>query len=169
MDMELNKIFGAILTAGIIAYLSWFVSSLVYHPAHHDKPGYPIEVAGGDAGTAGPAAAAGPEPLDMSTADVARGAKLAAVCASCHTFGQGEPAKVGPNLAGIVGGSHAHMGSYPYSDAMKSHAGEKWDYEALNKFLWSPQKTIPGTKMTYAGMKKAEDRASLIKWLETQK
>ena len=129
---------------------------------------YPIEAA--EAADGAPAAvAAGPEPLDMSKGDVTQGAKLAAVCSSCHSFGKGEPARVGPNLAGVVGGPHAHMAGYAYSDAMKAHAGEKWDYEALNKFLWSPQKTIPGTKMTFAGFKKPEDRASVIKWLETQK
>jgi cytochrome c len=168
MNMEFNKIFAAILTAGIIGYLSWFVAHQLYHPKELEQDAYPVEVAG--TGAAGvPAPAAGPEPIDVAAGDVERGAKLAAVCSACHTFGRGEPAKVGPNLAGIVGGTHAHMDGYAYSAAMKAEAGKKWDYETLNAFLWSPQKTIPGTKMTFAGMKKAEDRASLIKWLETQK
>lgn len=168
MNMEFNKLFAAVLTAGIVGYLSWFASELLYHPKGIEQDAYPIEVA--DTGTAGaPAAATGPEPIDVAAADAERGAKLAAVCSACHTFRGGEPAKVGPNLAGIVGGTHAHMGGYAYSAALKGMAGKKWDYEALNAFLWSPQKAIPGTKMTFAGMKKPEDRAAVIKWLETQR
>ena len=52
---------------------------------------------------------------------------------------------------------------------MKGKAGEKWDYAALNKFLWSPRKAVPGTKMTFLGFKKPEERAAIIKWLESQK
>ena len=52
---------------------------------------------------------------------------------------------------------------------MKAKAGETWTQEALNEFLWNPKKAIPGTKMVYAGMKKPEQRAAMIKWLETLK
>ena len=168
MNMEFNKAFAALLTAGIIAMLCWFVSHELYHPEPLEKNAFDIVVAS-TGGAAEPAAATGPDPIDLSKADAAQGEKLAVVCSSCHSFGKGEPAKVGPNLFGIVGNVHAHMEGYAYSDAMKSHAGEKWDVDALNHFLWGPQKTIPGTKMTFMGFKKTEERAAVIKWLETQK
>ncbi|TAL27299.1 MAG: cytochrome c family protein [Alphaproteobacteria bacterium] len=170
MDMEVNKIFGALLTAGIISMLCWFVSHLAFEHEPLEKNAYEIAGASGGGETPGaPAAATEAEPIDVAKADIAQGQKVSAVCSSCHTMGKGEPNKVGPNLFGIVGSAHARTSDYAYSDAMKGHAGEKWDYDALNKFLWSPQKTVPGTKMTFAGLKKPEDRAAVIKWLESQK
>jgi cytochrome c len=111
------------------------------------------------------------EPIDelMATADIAQGEKLAKVCAACHTFDKGGANRVGPNMWGIVGAKHAHIDGFAYSDALKAKSAEVWDVEALNQFLWNPKKAIPGTKMGYAGMKKPEDRAALIKWLETLK
>lgn len=169
MNMEVNKIFGAILTAGIISMLAWFISSMAFHHKPLEKNAYEIAGVPGGETPGAPAAAAGPEPIDVAKADVAHGQKVAAVCSSCHTTGKGEANKIGPNLFGIVGSAHGGVAGYAYSDAMKGHAGEKWDYDALNKFLWSPQKAVPGTKMTFAGLKKPEDRAAVIKWLESQK
>ena len=91
------------------------------------------------------------------------------MCAACHTLGKGEPARIGPNLFGIVGNHHAHMAGFAYSDAMQALSKETWDTKHLNHFLWNPRKTIPGTKMTFAGLKKAQDRADVIKYLETLK
>ncbi len=170
MNMEVNKIFAAILTAGIVGMLCWFISHEVYEKEPLEKNAYEIAgvPSGGESGAA-PAAAEKAEPIDVSKGDVALGAKISSVCASCHSLGKGEPAKIGPNLFGVVGGPHAHMEGYAYSDAMKAHASEKWTEAALNEFLWNPQKTIPGTKMTFMGLKKPEERAAIIHWLETQK
>jgi len=52
---------------------------------------------------------------------------------------------------------------------MEAHKNEKWDPEKLNQWLWKPQSLIKGTKMTFAGMPKAEDRADVIAYLETLK
>lgn len=170
MNMEVNKIFGALLTAGIVAMLCWFISHEAYEHEPLEKNAYEIAAAGGSDAAAGTAAApAEAEAIDVSKGDVAQGQKISAVCSSCHSLGKGEPAKIGPNLFGVVGGPHAHMEGYAYSDAMKALAGEKWTEEALNKFLWSPQKSVPGTKMTFMGLAKGSDRAAIIKWLESQK
>ncbi len=169
MSMEFNKILAALLCAGIIAMLGSFVAHKLYHPHHLEKDAFEIVAAEGGGG--GPAATeqTEPEPIDVAGADIAKGEKLAKVCASCHSFESGGPNKVGPNLFAVVGGVHAHKDDFAYSDAMKAEHGKKWDYDALNKFLWSPKKAIPGTKMTFLGIKKPEDRAAVIKWLETQK
>lgn len=170
MNMEFNKLFAAFLVAGIVAATAGFVSNLAYHPAQLAEDAYPIEVA--DAAPAdGAAAPAGPEPIAefMATADAARGKDLTKVCAACHTFDQGGANRVGPNLWHVVGGKHAHADGFAYSDAMKAKSAEVWDHEALNAFLWNPRKAVPGTKMVFAGMKKPEDRAAMIKYLETLK
>ena len=169
MSMEFNKLFAALLVAGIIAMLAGFLSHKLYHPQHLEKDAYEIAAASSDTG--GPAAVeqTEPEPIDVAAGDIAKGEKLSKVCASCHTFDKGGANKVGPNLYNIVGAAHAHAAGFAYSDAMKAQAGKKWDRDALNKFLWNPKKALPGTKMTFLGIKKPEERAALIKWLEAQK
>ena len=172
MNIENNKIFAAILVAGIAAMSAGMISEGLVKPKKLSENAYKIEVTEtADTGAGAPAAPAVAEPIDalMATADVAQGEKLAKVCAACHTFDQGGANRVGPNMWGIVGLKHAHAEGFAYSDALKAKSGEIWTVEALNQFLWNPKKAIPGTKMGYAGMKKPEDRAALIKWLETLK
>ncbi len=168
MSMEFNKILAGILTAGIIAMLASFLTHKLYHPEHLEKNAFEIVAAASEGGVAA-VEQTEPEPIDVAAADIAKGEKLAKVCVSCHTFESGGVNKTGPNLFGVVGKQHAHAQDFAYSDAMKAEAGKKWDRDALNKFLWSPRKAVPGTKMTFLGFKKPEDRAAVIKWLESQK
>ena len=169
MNMEQNKILAAVLVAGIISMLAWFVSYSVYHPKHLEANAYPIAVA--DAAPVGGAAAAPAvaEPVDdlMASADVAHGEKVAKVCAACHTFDNGGANKVGPNLGGTVGKAKATHAGFAYSDAMKAKGGT-WTVAELNEFLWNPKKSVPGTKMSFAGIKKPEDRAAVIKFLQSK-
>ena len=86
------------------------------------------------------------------------GERLAqSACAQCHSFGKGEPAKVGPNLWGIVDNKHGHMPGFAYSKAIDS-IDKPWGYEELNHFIASPRAYAPGTKMTFAGLPKVEER-----------
>lgn len=168
MNMEQNKILAALLVAGIIASLSGFIGHKITEPVKLKEPVYKIEgVASAEGGAVQEQATAEPIKDLMAKADAAEGEKVSKLCAACHTFGKGEPNRVGPNLAGIIGKSHAHMADFAYSDAMKASKGT-WSETELNEFLWSPRKHIPGTKMTFAGLKKPEDRANLIKWLKTK-
>lgn len=171
MNMETNKIFAALLVAGIVAMLGGFVTQHIFPPEKLSENAYPIEVADADPAAGGDAAPAGPEPIEdlMASADIAEGEKLFRVCAACHTSEKGGPNKVGPNLFRIVGAPHAHIDGFAYSDAMKAKSGEAWTREALNEFLWNPRKALPGTKMVYVGMRRPEQRAAMIKWLETLK
>ena len=174
MNMEFNKILAAVLTAGIIAYFSGLIShGLVSTGGHHGEKiegGYVIAAAEAAADTSGAAAPTGPEPIDdyLAKADAAAGEKSAKVCAACHTFDKGGANRVGPNLHGVVGRARGSEAGFSYSDAMKAK-GESWDAASLNEFLWSPKSFVPGTKMTFAGIKKPEDRAAVIKWLQTLK
>ncbi|MDD9901067.1 MAG: cytochrome c family protein [Alphaproteobacteria bacterium] len=170
MNMELNKAFAALLTAGIIACFTGVGARMLVHPEMSGHDAYAIEAAEDGAGGAVVAVATGPEPIAdlMAGADIARGEKLFKVCAACHTVDKGGPHRVGPNLAGVVGRKPAAAAGFAYSDALQSKGGV-WDIDALNAFLWKPKKAVPGTKMVYAGMKKPEDRAAMIKWLQQQK
>jgi cytochrome c len=166
--MESNKIYAAILVAGILAMLSIIGSGMLVQPTELAKPAYPIE----GVGETPAAAAAKPAEIEpvtplLAKADADHGATLARQCMACHNFAKGGPNMVGPNLWGVVGGPHDHKPDYTYSDAMQKFPG-KWDYESLNKFITKPTSYVPGTKMGFAGMKKPEDRADVIAWLRLQ-
>lgn len=114
---------------------------------------------------------AGAEPVQelslaelLSQASVDEGKKVAKKCVSCHTFEPGGPAKVGPNLANTVGHDKGSKGGFAYSTAMLEKPGD-WTYEDLNAFLTKPAAFVPGTKMTFAGLAKAKDRAAVITYL----
>lgn len=170
-SLEINKVAAAVLTAGLVAMTSGFVADLLVG-GHGDaeEDAYPIQLAEGAAGTA-PEAEEEPglEPVLplLASADPAAGEALNRACAACHSFDDGGPQKVGPNLWDIVNAPHAHIPEFAYSDALLAMAEEPWTYEALNAFLASPRDYAPGTKMSYAGMRSVQDRANMIAYLRS--
>lgn len=165
--MEFNKIFAAILVAGIIASFSGFVGDLLVHP--HKLETDAIAVEGSESTGGGAAAIKMPEPILalIADADIERGQKVAKACAACHTFEKGGANGVGPNLWGVVGATKQNHAGYDYSGTLNVNGGNVWTYAELNKYLWKPKAYAPGTKMNYIGLKKPEDRAALIAWLHT--
>lgn len=122
------------------------------------------------AASAAEATAPAEPPPDLGTllaaADAAKGERTARVCMSCHTFEQGGPNRVGPNLWAVVGrdiGSHA---GFNYSTALRTHPGN-WTYDELDRYLASPARAIPGNKMAFAGLRKPQDRANLLAYLRS--
>ncbi|HEX4569199.1 MAG TPA: cytochrome c family protein, partial [Dongiaceae bacterium] len=120
------------------------------------------------AGTATAGAGAAPIAERLKTADATKGAEISKKCLVCHNFTKGGGNKIGPNLWGIVGSKPAEVPGYSFSDAMKAREDKPWTFEALDEFLTSPRKDVPGTKMTFAGLPKPQDRADLIAWLRQQ-
>lgn len=103
-------------------------------------------------------------PAPYNTADLANGKAKFALCQSCHTIAPGGANMTGPNLHGVFGKKAAANGDFNYSDALKN-AGFKWDAEHLSEWLEKPQTYLPGTKMSFAGLKDAKDRTDLIAYL----
>ncbi len=99
--------------------------------------------------------------------DTTRGEKLFRRCAACHTADEGGSKKIGPNLFGVVGRDIATKDGFRYSEALLGLDGN-WTDEALNQYLLSPRTYARGTKMTFAGLRKTQDRADVIAWLKLQ-
>lgn len=167
-EIELNKIFAAILIAGITFMLSGFVADLLVHEQKLKEPAIPIAGVEREAGEEKEKKEELPEPVLglIASADVSTGEKLSRQCAACHSFEKGGPNKIGPNLWNVLNAPKGSKEGFSYSSALMEKGGE-WTYANLNKFLWRPDWYIDGTKMNYIGIKKPEKRAAMIAWLRT--
>jgi cytochrome c len=173
-SFEWNKIIASVLTAMIVAMVSGILASQLVRPKHLEHPVYvpPGAEAGAAAATAGPSeAAAGPEPIEpyLAKADPARGQQIAKVCLQCHTFDKGGANKIGPNLWDIMEENIASVPKYQFSPALLADKDAKWDPDKLNIWLYKPQQFAKGTKMTFPGLPKPQDRADVEAYLESLK
>lgn len=176
--MTLTKAAGAFIGALLFLMLANWGASALFHvgPAGHGgghgdeeelTQAYTIAVpesaAGGEAEV---------EEIDfdalMANADVAAGEKQWAKCRACHALDGSDG--VGPHLNGVVGRDVASIAGFNYSGAMSDHAGEVpvWDVEAIQHFIENPRGVVSGTAMSFGGLKKPEDRANVIAYIESQ-
>lgn len=160
-------VLAAFIVAGLIAMFAGIISKGLISPHELDKDAVTIEavevVAGGAVGPTGP------EPILglLATADVEKGKSLAKACAACHSFDKGGPNGVGPNLWGTINNKKQHAAGFAYSGALVEHGGPTWTLAEMNKFIYKPKVYAPGTKMSFAGLKKPDDRAAVIAYLRT--
>lgn len=119
--------------------------------------------------TAGMALAAVPALADKPAAPdaqlLARGKLIFMRCAACHSVAPGAPAKVGPNLNGVVGRPSAAMPGFNYSSALKA-AKLTWNEATIDTWLRRPTGLVPGTSMVFAGLPSADDRKAVIAYLK---
>ena len=104
-------------------------------------------------------------PAPYNGADLANGEAHFSLCKSCHTIVQGGANMTGPNLYGVFGAKAGGKASYTYSDALKAK-GLTWDAATLDQWLAGPQVFVPGTKMSFFGLKDANDRRDVIGYLK---
>ena len=100
----------------------------------------------------------------LANAEAENGEKIFRKCKACHTIEEGGANRVGPNLYGIVNRQVAGDAEFRYSPAMQEHGGT-WTVVWLDEYLENPRKAVKGTKMSFAGIKDAQDRADLIAYL----
>ncbi len=105
----------------------------------------------------------------LAGGDAAAGEKVFKKCKACHQIGDGAKNRTGPALTGVVGRAIGTVEGFKYSKGMLAHyeAGDIWTVENLDAFLTKPKDFTPKTKMSFAGLKDAEDRANLIAYLAT--
>jgi cytochrome c len=167
-SFEFNKIIGAVLFTCLALLSLSFAAEAIFEPTEPAKPGYEIAVQEKGAGGAPNEAAKPEEPIEklLASASPDRGQAVSKQCGACHTFVKGGPNGQGPNLYGIVDRPRASAPGYDYSAAMKAKGGT-WTIDELNKFLTKPQGYIPGTKMTFGGLARENQRADLITYLNS--
>ena len=165
MDDRFNTIAGWVLFAGIVALGTSIVAGEVFHSERPEKMGYPIEgvVQEGEGG----AAAEQPIEAFLAKADPAKGADVFKKCAACHNADPGGANALGPGLYGVMGNPVAAHPGFAFTDALKSKGGT-WDWETMSTWLANPKKFAPGTKMTFAGLSKPEDRANVMAFLNSR-
>ena len=169
-SMEVNKGIAAILVAGIAFFITGLIGDNLVRETLPEKP--VLNLAAAPTATAS-AGAAKPEELPdvaplLAKADVKAGDQFAhRVCIACHTFNKGGKPGVGPNLYGVVGGPHDHEPDFNYSPALEKFKGEAWSYDELNHWLDKPSAYAPGTRMSFAGITNAQQRADVIAYLRS--
>lgn len=167
--MTITKAGGALCGAFLIFLLSKWAAESLYHTGPVVRGGetvaqaYTIDTGAG--GEAAPAAETGPDFATLlASADAGAGEKVFGKCKACHKIDGTNG--TGPHLDGVVGRAVASVAGFGYSDGMVGHGGD-WSPEALDAFLENPKGVVAGTKMSFAGLKKPEDRANIIAYLQT--
>lgn len=162
--MTLTKIVGGFCGTLLIFLLGGWAAELIYHGGGHgdEQQAYVIET---DEGEGDAPAEAVPFAEVFASADAGAGERVFGKCRACHQLEDGANA-VGPHLYGLVGREVASVSGYSYSGALKPVA-DVWSPENLDGFLEDPRGWAPGTKMSFNGLAKVEDRANLIAYLQT--
>lgn len=175
--MTMTKAVGAVCGSLLVFMLAGWAADGLYtvgggkaHDGDHGEgeelaQAYTIELAEAEA----PAEEGATEGPDFATllasADAGAGEGVFRKCAACHKLDGSDG--VGPHLNGIVDRQKGAIAGFAYSEALLAVASESWNAENLNGFLEDPKGYMPGTKMAFAGLPKAEDRANLIAYLAT--
>lgn len=169
-SFEVNKIAGAILASALVLFAISELSNIVMAPSAPEKNAYAIdtgESAKAESSATASAADEGPSLGSLlASANSANGEKVFKKCGACHTTSDGGADKIGPNLFGILENNKAASASFGYSGALKEMGGT-WSYADLDAFLKKPKAFVKGTKMSFAGIKKATARADLILYLRS--
>ena len=163
-SMEINKIVAGLVGALLIYVGINFFTEMAFAPAggHGDEHhyAYAVEVEEAEEEEV--------EEVDfaeiLAAADAGKGAKVWGKCKACHKLDGTDG--TGPHLNGVVGRDIGGVAGFGYSGTLAEMEGD-WTPEALDGFLEKPKSYAPGTKMSFAGLKKIEDRANLIAYLES--
>ncbi|WP_293577622.1 cytochrome c family protein [Phaeobacter sp.] len=160
--MTLTKATAGLCGALLVFLLGKWAAEGLYHTEAHGQASYVIEVE--EAGAEEVA-----EVVDfgelMAAADIGKGAKVFKKCSACHKLEAGANG-TGPYLYGVVGRDFAAADGFGYSGALAGTAGV-WTAEELDGFLAKPSSYLPGTTMSFSGLKKQKDRVNLIAYLDS--
>ena len=165
----MNKIIVSIGLAIILIFGINKITDAIYYVEKPEKSAYQIDalVSATNTAVTGASAASSESTNIMAlfaSTSSADGAKIFKKCAACHSISQSGGNKIGPALWGVLGRKAGSVSDYKYSKAIVAH-GKPWSFEEMNGFLLKPKDWIKGTKMSFAGLKKANERAAVILYM----
>lgn len=167
--MTMTKILGGFCGTLLVFLLGTWAAETIYHVGggHGEQAqAYSIEVAESDSADEEAVEEEGPDFTEVfASADASAGESQWRACQACHALEEGQN-MTGPTLYDIVGRDVASVEGFNYSGSLTEQA-DVWTPENLNGFLENPSDWAPGTAMSYAGMRRIEDRANLIAYLDT--
>ena len=160
-NIIVSFVFAIILVVGINK-----IADVIFYVEKPEKSAYQIESVTTVASTASDetSSEAGNIIAIFASTSAAEGAKVFKKCAACHSIDEGGKNKIGPALWGVLGRQAGSLPDYKYSKSMAAH-GKKWSFEEMNGFLIKPKDWIKGTKMSFAGLKNAKERAAVILYM----
>ncbi len=165
----MNKIIVSIVLAVILVLGINKVTDVIFYVEKPEKSAYQVDnVTTVASTTSSETNSANSESGDImalfASTSAAEGAKVFKKCAACHSIAEGGGNKIGPALWGVLGRQSGSVPDYKYSKAMAAY-GKNWSFEEMNGFLIKPKDWIKGTKMSFAGLKKAKERAAVILYM----
>ena len=165
----MNKIIVSIVLAVILVWGINKMTDAIFYVEKPEKSAYQVaNVTTAVSSTAGETNSVNSESGNIMTlfasTSAADGAKVFKKCAACHSITQGGSNKIGPALWGVLGRKAGSISDYKYSKAMTKHE-KAWSFDEMNSFLIKPKDWIKGTKMSFAGLKNAKDRAAVILYM----
>jgi cytochrome c len=170
--MTMTKAVGAVCGSLLVFLLAGWAGDSLYTVGHGGGHGEGEEIAQAysiDTGAEEAPAEGAEEGPDFATllasADPAAGEAVFKKCGACHKLDGSDG--VGPHLNGIVDRAKGSVAGFGYSEAMMAMAADTWTPENIAAFIENPKGYMPGTKMAFAGLPKAEDRANLVAYLTT--
>ena len=168
-SFEINKIIASILLIALLFIGIGKISNLIFSVDKPETTGYKVEVPeSSDATLVSDKKTETVEEIDIAAllalGDLKHGEKVFKKCSACHVIEKGGANKIGPALYGVLGRKVGAINDYKYSQALSDYAKE-WTFKEMNGYLKKPQTWIKGTKMSFAGLRKEKDRASVILYL----
>ena len=165
----MNKIIVSVVLALVLILAINKITDVIFYVEKPEKSAYQVaSVTTVASTTSAEASSASSESGNImalfASTNAAEGAKIFKKCAACHSIKEGGANKIGPALWGVLGRPAGSIPDYKYSKAMAAH-GKNWSFEEMNGFLIKPRDWIKGTKMSFAGLKKAKERAAVILYM----
>ncbi len=165
----MNKIFVSIVLAIILVLGINKISEVIYYVEKPEKSAYQVDsMMAATTSTSADSSSASSENENImalfASTSVPEGEKIFKKCAACHSIAEGGANKIGPALWGVLGRKAGSVSDYKYSKGMIAYA-KPWSFEEMDGFLLKPKEWVKGTKMAFAGLKKAKDRAAVILYM----
>jgi len=165
----MNKIIVSIILAIILVVGINKITDVMYYVEKPEKSAYQVEsVTTIASSTTSEVGSVNSESEDImalfASVNASEGGKIFKKCAACHSIAQGGGNKIGPALWGVLGRKAGSIVDYKYSKAMAAY-GKPWSLKEIDGFLLKPKEWIKGTKMSFAGLKKAKERAAVILYM----